>query len=103
MEIELATLDTDSLLIPPISLQILIENAVKHNEFSELKKLFIRVLVESDYVTVSNEINCKQFQPHPSGIGLQNLQTRYQLITKKNIMVQKTVKIFTVKLPVLKV
>lgn len=41
MEIEMADLDTDNFLITPISLQILIENAVKHNEFSELKKLFI--------------------------------------------------------------
>ncbi len=103
MEIEMADLDTDNFLIPPISLQILIENAVKHNEFSELKKLFISVLVESGYVTVVNEINPKQFQPHPSGIGLANLNTRYKLLTKKNIIIDASLKMFVVKLPILKV
>jgi LytS/YehU family sensor histidine kinase len=93
----------EQFLIPPISLQILIENATKHNEFSEQIPLVIHIQLQNDELKVSNEINVKRSQKHISGIGLQNLDDRYKLITGKSIGIRKTDQQFSVIIPVIKI
>jgi sensor histidine kinase YesM len=102
MVIEITDLSAENFLIPPISLQALVENAIKHNEFSEKKPLTIDVSISADYVIVRNAMN-RRTNPQPtSKIGLSNLDNRYKLLTKRNILVENNFESFTVKLPIVR-
>ena len=102
MVIEITDLSAENFLIPPISLQALVENAIKHNEFSEKKPLSIDVSISADYVIVRNAMNRRTNPPPTSKIGLSNLDNRYKLLTKRNILVENNFESFTVKLPILR-
>lgn len=91
----------DLYLLPPISLQVLIENAIKHNEFSDEEPLIVRVAFEEEALVVSNEIRPKALRRPSSRIGLQNLNERYKLIVKKPISVSTYDNRFVVRLPLL--
>ena len=93
---------SDDYLVPPICLQELFENAIKHNEFSEDHPLVVDISMKEDELFVSNEIRRKNLRKPASGIGLANLRERYSLITGKSIGVQRD-REFTVRLPVLKI
>lgn len=93
----------DSHLIPPISLQVLLENAVKHNEFSEKLPMQVEIAFADDKLQVTNRIKEKQLRKPSSRIGLQNLEERYRLSTGKSITIEKDEIAFTVCLPILKI
>jgi len=93
----------DQYLVPPISLQVLMENAIKHNEFSDELPLVIEIGFNGDTLVFYNEIRKKTLRKHSSRIGLKNLDERYKLITGHTIIVEETEKIFKVVLPVLKI
>ena len=92
----------DKFLIPPISLQALIENAIKHNEFSDASPLVITIKLEGEDLIVHNKNNKRSGRKQSSKIGLQNLNERYKLTTDKTIQVQDDGKDFIVRLPVLR-
>jgi two-component system, LytTR family, sensor kinase len=73
----------------------LVENAIKHNSFTEKKPLLIAVSIENNRIKVSNNLLLKTLQI-PSGTGLENLNQRYKLIADKEIETVKTEKDFTV-------
>ncbi|MDP4149965.1 MAG: histidine kinase [Bacteroidota bacterium] len=102
MVIEITDLSSEDYLIPPISVQALIENAIKHNEFNDRLPLTINISISSNYVIVRNIINPKNYAAPTSKIGLGNLDNRYKLITKRNIIIENNFKSFTVKLPIIK-
>ena len=81
--------------IPVYALQTLVENAIKHNSFTDKKPLLITVSIENNRIKVSNNVMLKTLQI-PSGTGLQNLNQRYQLIANAEIEIVKTEKDFTV-------
>jgi LytS/YehU family sensor histidine kinase len=87
--------------IPPLTLQLLLENAVKHNVVSDETPLQINIYLDvNDWITVSNTIQ-ENINPNPSfKIGLDNIIKRYQYQTDRKIEVSKN-KLFTVKLPLL--
>jgi LytS/YehU family sensor histidine kinase len=67
--------------ILPLSLQIVIENAIKHNEISSVKPLRISVFVEEEFLVISNNLQKKEVLEHSTGIGIANLQERYKHFT----------------------
>jgi hypothetical protein len=88
-------------MIPPCALQILVENAIKHNEFSEANPLFIRISMNGQYIRVSNNAKPKNYAVTSTGIGLKNLSSRYRIICKKNIVIENSRDSYTVKLPLI--
>jgi sensor histidine kinase YesM len=67
-------------LIPPLSLQLLIENAVKHNKATCENPLRIEIFETNDTLVIQNNINPKPFVSHSEGLGLMNLQKRFSLL-----------------------
>ncbi|WP_106831557.1 sensor histidine kinase [Parabacteroides pacaensis] len=85
--------------IPPLTLQLLVENVIKHNSISLGKPMTIRIETENGYLVVSNSISPKKNADLPSGIGLKNLSNRCRLISDRDIFVQKDATTFIVKIP----
>ena len=87
--------------LPALSLQPLIGNAVKHNTITRSNPLHVSIRVENGILEVSNPRRPK-LEPEPStGIGLENLRNRWQLITGRDIAILSTEERFTVRLPLL--
>ena len=93
----------EQFLIPPISLQLLAENAIKHNEFSDETPLLLTIRFENGSLTIHNIIRKKTLRKESSRIGLSNLKERYRLTTNKEIEIQETDNDFTVILPLLQI
>ena len=103
LRVEIDETQRDHCLVPPISLQLLAENAIKHNEFSEQLPLQLSITVEHDEMVVRNPISRKDRGRPGSGIGLQNLRERYRLTTLKEVtMIDNGIE-FIVRLPLLKI
>lgn len=92
----------EKIMIIPCSLQLLIENAIKHNQFTEQNPLHINVSLNGEYLSVENNIHSKQFASESTRIGLTNLSNRYRLVYYKDIIVNKEEDRFIVKLPLIK-
>ncbi len=101
MRLHIAESDLDNFLIPPISIQALVENAIKHNEFSSNHPICIEIRREGDHILVKNNLNKVKRQLHSAGIGLKNLSARYELITNRQMVFEEKPGIFSVSLPVL--
>lgn len=88
--------------LPPLSLQLLLENAIKHNVASKQNPLHIEIKAENDVLVVENNLQPKSSLPEESaGIGLANISKRYELLSERNVMVSGEGGRFVVKLPVL--
>lgn len=87
--------------LPPLALQILIENAIKHNILSLEEPLKINIYTEDSTLIVSNKLQLKRSTEDSLGLGLQNIKDRYILLDDKEIEIIKTTEDFTVKLPLL--
>lgn len=92
---------SEKLLIPPISIQILIENAVKHNVFDDETPLLVDVYTTNNSIVVSNEILKTPSNRESFRIGLGNIRKRYEVFTDKKIKITQN-KLFMVELPLLK-
>ena len=88
--------------LPSLSLQPLIDNAVKHNAITSRRPLHVEIRTEEDKLVVSNQKSPLVEPAQGTGIGLKNLNSRYELITGESIEIIETEDIFTVKLPLQK-
>ncbi|OIV43737.1 histidine kinase [Flavobacterium johnsoniae] len=87
--------------VVPLSLQLLLENTVKHNVVSEQKPLHIRIFIEKDYLVIQNDLQKKEVLQDRQGVGLQNIVNRYGIITDRKVLINQDEKNFSVKIPIL--
>jgi hypothetical protein len=91
----------DELKIVPLSLQLLLENAVKHNVVSSKKPLKLRIFEDNGALIIENNTNPKEAIGKSTKVGLQNITDRYRLLTKRNVDITNDNKSFKVSLPLL--
>ena len=87
--------------VVPLSLQLLLENAVKHNTVAANKPLHIKIYERENNLVVENNIQPKQVVKKSSGVGLANISQRYGLLTKREMVIEETSKTFSVAVPML--
>jgi two-component system, LytTR family, sensor kinase len=93
---------SDSIMVAPASLQMLIENAIKHNVASKKNPLHIELNREGDFIIISNTLQRKEVEEESSKLGLKNIVSRYKLLSNLPVKIEKTETLFTVKLPILR-
>ncbi|MCW3160679.1 2TM domain-containing protein [Chryseobacterium oryctis] len=89
------------LFVVPLSLQLLLENCIKHNFATSSKPLNIKIFSENGTLCIENNLQVREQIKESSGIGLANIVQRYSLLTKRNVFIEKSEDYFKVKLPVL--
>ncbi|WP_339757345.1 histidine kinase [uncultured Winogradskyella sp.] len=87
--------------VVPLSLQLLLENAVKHNMVTSGKPLHIKIYEDGDHLVVMNNLQPKQIVKKSSGVGLENIKQRYNLLTNRKVHINQREKDFAVAIPML--
>ena len=87
--------------IVPLALQLLLENAVKHNVVNQKKPLTIKIYERNTSLFIENNLQPKSILNTSSGFGLNNIKQRYQLLTKSAVSILKNDDLFKVELPLL--
>ncbi len=91
--------------VPPISVQLLVENAIKHNVISDRHPLTITIETDGDILRVSNPLQPKQDEqegPASTHVGLDNLNQRYKLLFQQEIQIKQSPTTFIVELPLIR-
>jgi LytS/YehU family sensor histidine kinase len=97
--IEISDKGRKNAYIPPNTLQLLVENAIKHNKCSSEEPLFISISEDQQCIHIKNNVNRRTLIDESSGIGLENIKHRFELLGGKKIVVNKHEHTFTVTLP----
>ncbi|MDP4184019.1 MAG: sensor histidine kinase [Bacteroidota bacterium] len=94
--------NTQSFKVIPVSVQMLIENAIKHNIITEEKPLSIKLYIENDYLICENTLQKKQAIRNRNGLGLNNIKERYSFFDRRSLHYGEEENKFVVKLPLIK-
>jgi sensor histidine kinase YesM len=89
-------------MIVPMTLQLLIENCVKHNEISASQPLTIQIVRNGEYIRVENKLQLKSTGSDSKKTGLNNIRQQYRYFTDKEIVITQTDRTFSVEVPVIK-
>lgn len=89
------------LKVVPLALQLLIENAIKHNTFSRTKPLLVNITAEEDYLVIENNLQVREAHVQSTGVGLQNIGSRYAYFTERKVISGIEDDKFIVKIPLL--
>ncbi len=89
------------LLLPPMALQILVENAIKHNEISQAMPLTVHIKTTEDTLEISNNLQLRSQSEPSSKTGLKNINERYKYFTNKPLEIIETQNLFVVRIPLL--
>ncbi len=87
--------------VVPLSLQLLLENSIKHNFATSSKPLNIKIFTEKGNLIIENNLQTRELPNTSTGVGLANIVSRYNLLTERNVFVEKSETFFLVKLPIL--
>src|SRR5690606_27199378 len=87
--------------VVPLSLQLLLENTIKHNVVSESKPLKIKIYEENNTLVVENNLQRKEILSTRKGVGLQNIINRYGILSSRKVEIIESEGQFQVKLPIL--
>ncbi len=87
--------------VVPLSLQLLLENAVKHNMVTSSKPLHIKIFEDNGVLVVENNLQIKQIVKKSSGVGLENIKQRYQILSDKRVHINQSADRFAVAIPML--
>ncbi|MBF8457972.1 2TM domain-containing protein [Kaistella sp. G5-32] len=87
--------------VVPLSLQLLLENCIKHNFATSSKPLHIKIYSENGFLFIENNLQQREQVKESAGIGLSNIVQRYSLLTKQNVFIEKSDDFFKVKIPML--
>ena len=87
--------------VVPLSLQLLLENAVKHNMVTPSKPLHIKIHEDRGNLIIENNLQEKQIVKKSSGVGLNNIRQRYDLLTQRQVYINKTTSDFQIAIPML--
>jgi len=90
-----------SKFIAPLTVQMLIENAVKHNIISERKPLWVEIIVENEMLIVKNNLQKKESKVTSNQMGLSNIKSRYGYLTNVPVEILETGEEFIVKIPLI--
>lgn len=93
--------DELSKLIAPMTLQLLVENSVKHNIISQKQPLTIRIYSEDGFIVVKNNLQKKPAEGYSSGMGLKNIGNRYEFFSSKEVQIIENSDEFIVKVPLI--
>ena len=94
-------LSNEDAKVVPLSLQLLLENTIKHNVVSENRPLKIKIYEEAGNLVVQNNFQKKEVLSDRKGVGLQNIVNRYHVVTQRKVLIEQTQDIFRVRLPIL--
>ena len=100
VDIDVSDLALNS-IIPPMSIQILAENAIKHNIITKAKPLKIRIYSTDNEIVVENNLQEKTTKEVSTGVGLNNIVNRYQILFNRSIKAFKKETIFEIRLPII--
>src|SRR5215213_5804400 len=100
LDLRLDRVDNHKNMVLPCALQVLVENAIKHNEFSKKSPLQIRIQMNGSYIKVMNNVSPK-LHTGSTKVGLRNLSNRYKLVCNKDIIIEQYKNYFIVKLPLI--
>ena len=87
--------------VPPVSLQLLIENAIKHNVLSQAQPLNIKLTLDEGYFSVINNLQLKTGVEESTGLGLNNIVKRYQFLSDKPVQIENNNEFFKVSIPLI--
>ncbi len=87
--------------VPPLTLQMLAENAIKHNAVSRESPLTITITAKGDRLSIKNNLNAKIAKEKSAGFGLHNIKSRFQLLTNEEIAITNDKQNFEVIIPLL--
>jgi len=87
--------------VVPLSLQLLLENTIKHNVVSENKPLHIKIYFKDNYLVVENNLQKKEVLQDRKGVGLQNIVSRYAILSERKVLIDENNDSFAVYLPIL--
>lgn len=99
-EFEINQSFTDKKIVP-LSLQMAIENAIKHNVITQKQPLKVNIKAEKDYLVIKNNLQKKINHHKNYGLGLSNIVKRYSFLTTKKVIIQNTEADFILKVPLL--
>ncbi|MCP4521901.1 MAG: hypothetical protein GY827_09480 [Cytophagales bacterium] len=101
IELENYIEDMDSIKVAPLAIQLLIENAIKHNQALEDSPLLMKVWIENHYLWVQNNLQLRKENTTSSKVGIKNLQDRYSYLSKNEIKVVQESQFFKVGIPLI--